>query len=129
MEECNITEIKDDERVLKGAKGISILASSGKGTYAFVPEQSIALLKTITGTDNTDSIKDINLIAVTQNTYCVALGYQGLYIPVNSQESKILSEVELCDYQNSHIVSRIGKDNKPIITYDVPSIKTSSLII
>ncbi len=90
-------------------------------------EKDIRLLEAIYGCEESELVGK-NIITVLTSTefstFCVALGYQGIYFPLgySSKNTKKMSEERLCKLFDCHHVVRINAKEKKIFDYNVNEI-------
>ncbi|MBQ6497441.1 MAG: hypothetical protein IJI58_01860 [Bacilli bacterium] len=122
LEEWIIDKTHDDED-WSGTKFKSFsIKGKGVGTQISLYKKGLLMLQTILGC-NEDEFEGKSIIAVNKDFIIKAIGNQGLYIPLyySDDDSKILSENELCELLGSFNVVRIDKNGEQIIDYEVPA--------
>ena len=122
LEEWKIDSIRDEEDGL----GIKFKELSLKGNAALadvsLSKKDLIAMQTILGC-NEEQLKGQQITVAIKEFLVKAIGYQGLYLPLyySDDNSKILSEGELCDLLGSYDVVRIDKNGEQIASYEVPA--------
>lgn len=120
--EWQIKSIDDDDFYETNNKIKCSIISFDEFSDIPVYENDMNLLKLILDCDSEKEIIGRRIIAVCKDDFIMAIGNQGLYIPLyyRDNSSIILSEDELCELLGRYKVVRYNINHKVITCYEVP---------
>ena len=126
LDEWKIERIWDDEDRFGNPIKRAEIMGHALGTQIPLYDHDLELLQMILGC-TVKELKGKSIIAVSKDRLVKAIGYQGLYIPLNywDNSSKILSENELCELLDCYDIVRVNKNGDDIISYELPEINYS----
>ncbi len=125
--ECTIENIEESKSLIDKAKHASI--KYRKLLMCKVPlyKKDLTLLKKMLGCKEDKDIIGKKLVLVNKDLFARAIGYQGTYfiLYLRDNSSKLLSEMELCQYLDCFNIVKYKDDYNPIDSYTVISLNST----